>query len=43
MEDIVNQEVYQTHPKGFIGLQIHGIDGEGPFVMKWRKIKIRQL
>jgi quinoprotein glucose dehydrogenase len=25
IEDIVNEEVYKTHPRGFIGLQIHGV------------------
>ena len=25
VEDIVNDGVYQTHPRGFIGLQIHGL------------------
>jgi quinoprotein glucose dehydrogenase len=25
VEDLVNEEVYKTHAKGFIGLQIHGI------------------
>ena len=25
VEDLVNDEVYKTHPKGFIGLQIHGL------------------
>jgi quinoprotein glucose dehydrogenase len=25
IEDLVNEEVYKTHPKGFIGLQIHGV------------------
>ena len=25
VEDLVNEEVYKTHPKGFIGLQIHGV------------------
>jgi quinoprotein glucose dehydrogenase len=25
IEDLVNEEVYQTHKKGFIGLQIHGV------------------
>lgn len=43
VEDLVNEEVYKTHPRGFIGLQIHGIDGEGPFVMKWRNIRIRPM
>ncbi len=43
VEDLVNEEVYKTHPKGFIGLQVHGIDGEGPFEMKFRNIRIRPL
>ena len=25
VEDIVNEAVYKTHPRGFIGLQVHGI------------------
>jgi quinoprotein glucose dehydrogenase len=25
VEDLVNEDVYKTHPKGFIGLQIHGL------------------
>jgi quinoprotein glucose dehydrogenase len=25
VEDLVNEEVYKTHPSGFIGLQIHGL------------------
>jgi quinoprotein glucose dehydrogenase len=25
VEDLTNEEVYQTHAKGFIGLQVHGI------------------
>ena len=30
--DIVHEERYKTHPKGFIGLQVHGIGkGSGPF------------
>lgn len=43
IEDLVRQDVYKTHPKGFIGLQIHGIKGERQFVMKWRHIRIRNL
>ena len=43
VEDLTNEEVYRTHPKGFIGLQIHGIDGERQFVMGWRDIKVRPL
>ena len=25
VEDLVNEEVYKTHPSGFIGLQIHAM------------------
>jgi quinoprotein glucose dehydrogenase len=25
VEDLVNEAVYQTHPSGFIGLQLHGM------------------
>ena len=25
VEDLVNADVYKTHPKGFVGLQIHGL------------------
>ena len=41
VEDLVNEEVYSTHPRGFIALQVHGIRGERPFIMKWRSIRIR--
>ena len=30
-------------PKGFIGLQIHGIATKEPLIMKWRNIRIRPL
>ena len=43
VEDLVRKDVYQTHPKGFIGLQVHGIWGKRQFVMKWRNIRIRPL
>ena len=43
IEDIVNEDVYKTHPKGFIGLQVHGIEGDRQFTMGWRDIKIRPI
>ena len=43
VEDLVSEEVYKTNPAGFIGLQMHGIAGGGPYVMKWRDIRIRPL
>jgi predicted TIM-barrel fold metal-dependent hydrolase len=43
IDDITRDDVYATHPTGFIGLQVHGIKNKGPFVMKFRKIKIRKF
>ncbi len=43
IEDHNNESVYKTHPKGFIGLQVHGVEGKGPFEMKFRNIKIRRI
>jgi quinoprotein glucose dehydrogenase len=55
VEDVTNEAVYRTHPRGFIGLQIHGLNGREPgfqeaglktnepLVMKWRNIRIRPL
>ena len=42
IDDIKRDDVYATHSKGFIGLQVHGIRGSGPFVMKFRKIRIKE-
>ena len=35
---------YTSHPKGFIGLQVHGIGkNAGPFQARWKNIKLRTL
>ena len=42
--DLTHEGVYKTHPKGVIGLQVHGIrKGTGPFLVAWRNIRIREL
>ncbi len=42
--DLTDDEIYKTHPKGFIGLQVHGIPkGQGPYDVAWRNIRIRTL
>jgi 3-keto-disaccharide hydrolase len=44
IEDITDEAIYETHPKGFIGLQVHGIKkGTGPFDVAWRNINIKEL
>ena len=44
MEDLTDAEIYETHPKGFIGLQVHGVKkGTGPFDVAWRNIRIKVL
>jgi hypothetical protein len=42
--DLTQEEVYKTHPKGHLGLQVHGIKaGTGPFDVSWKNIRIRPL
>ncbi len=42
IEDLRDEEIYKTHSKGFIGLQVHGIrKGSGPYEVTWRNIRIK--
>ena len=44
IEDLTNEEKFASHPKGFIGLQVHGIgkkDEKWP--VQWRNINIKEL
>ena len=42
--DLAHDEIYETHPKGFIGLQVHGIGKKaGPFDVSWRNLRIKPL
>lgn len=44
IEDLKDKEIYKTHPKGFIGLQVHGIPkDQGPYDVAWRNIRIKVL
>jgi len=39
--DLTHDGVYKTHPKGKIGLQVHGIGkGTGPYDVSWRNIRL---
>ena len=42
--DLTHEEIYKTHQKGFIGLQVHGIGKEaGPYDVAWRNLRIKPL
>ncbi|MFO0977540.1 MAG: DUF1080 domain-containing protein [Planctomycetaceae bacterium] len=42
--DLTHEGIYKTHPKGHIGLQVHGIaKGTGPFEVAWRNIRVKPL
>ena len=43
VEDLTDEKFYSTHPKGFIGLQVHGVGDLGPFQVAWRNIRIKEL
>ncbi len=43
IEDLTDEEIYKTHPKGFIGLQVHAIGaGKGPFDVAWKNLRIKE-
>ncbi|MFG0263191.1 MAG: DUF1080 domain-containing protein, partial [Novipirellula sp. JB048] len=44
ISDLTHEPRFESHPKGFIGLQVHGIGaGKGPYEVRWRKLKLREL
>ena len=43
VEDLVNDDVYKTHSRGFIGLQMHAMENGALFTMRWKNIRIREL
>ena len=44
ISDLVDKEKLKSHPKGFIGLQVHSIrKGGGPFEVSWRNLDIIEL
>lgn len=44
IEDLTDEAIYETHPKGFIGLQVHGIGrDQGPYTVAWRHLRIKEL
>ncbi len=42
--DLADEEIYRTHPKGHIGLQVHQVkQGSPPMFVSWRNLYIRNL
>ena len=44
ISDLSDEEIYKTHAKGHIGLQVHGIGKrKGPFTAAWKNIRLKEL
>jgi len=43
ISDLTDEEKFKTHPKGFIGLQVHGVGNRGPYEVSWRNITLKEL
>lgn len=43
VSDLTDEKIYKSHPKGFIGLQVHGVGNRGPFNVAWKNIMIKEL
>lgn len=44
IEDLTDAPIYETHPSGFIGLQVHGVGARTDVLeVRWRNIRIREI
>lgn len=44
VEDLTDEKIFETHPRGYFGLQVHGIKKNlGPYDVSWKNIKIKEL
>jgi len=44
ISDLTHHEKFKSHPRGFIGLQVHGVGPDsGPFEVRWRELQIREI
>lgn len=43
IDDVTDEDAYRTHPHGFIGLQVHGMNDGRTYEMGWKNIRIRPL
>lgn len=43
VSDLTDAAKFESHPKGFIGLQVHSVGDKGPYQVAWRDIKIKVL
>lgn len=43
VEDLTDEAHFKTHPKGFIGLQVHGVGDKGPYEVAWKNLRIKIL
>lgn len=42
--DLADEEIYETHPEGHVGLQVHSIPKKlHPMEVSWKNLKIREL
>jgi hypothetical protein len=41
VEDLIDEARFKSHPKGFIGLQVHGVGARGPYQVAWKNIRIK--
>ena len=44
IEDLTDKKIFETHPSGFIGLQVHSIPkGQDTMQVEWRNIRLREI
>ena len=41
--ELTREDVYKDHQEGVIGLQVHGVGDEGPYEVRWKNIRLREI
>ena len=43
VSNLTDKAKFESHPEGFIGLQVHGVGNKGPYEVAWRNLEIKEL
>jgi hypothetical protein len=43
ISDLTDEAKFKSHPKGFLGLQVHAVGGKDPLEVRWRKLMLTEL
>ena len=43
ISDLTDEKVFKSHPRGFLGLQVHAVGARGPYQVAWKNLRLREV